>query len=151
MERVRAWLAQRGFDLTVKKGADSQVEFFDGRGVLIDGRLSPPARLATLLHECGHVSIFLARRRSKRTRVAGATWGEFLLSYGRCKPGVSVGRVSEVQEELEAWDRGEALARRLRVRLARPVFERVRTRCMMSYVRWAGRKRGEECRGRQRR
>ena len=138
MEKLRAWLVAQGFSLQVRKCAESAVDVGCERLVTIDARLSSPALLATLLHECGHVCIFLHRRRRPKARVAGATWSESWKNRGRCSPRARVGRLAELQEEMEAWDRGEALARRLRLRISRRVYERVRLSCLMTYTCWAG-------------
>jgi len=138
MKKLRAWLEARGFSLELRNCAESAVDVGCDKLVTVDARLSPPARVSTLLHECGHVCIFLHRRRWPRVRVAGATWNESWKNRGRCGPRARVGRLAELQEELEAWDRGEALARRLRLRIPRRVYERVRLRCLMTYARWAG-------------
>ena len=45
-------------------------------------------------------------------------------------------RAPVLEEELAAWQRGEALARRLGVRISLRRFERERCAALMTYVAW---------------
>lgn len=142
MEKLSNWLKRRGFDLERERGAEDCV-CFSSSTVFIDASASQEAQLATLLHECGHVDVLQERLKNKRLKVAGATLGRWArTSNSRSRRALRV-RISVVTEEIEAWDRGEALARRLKIRFNRRTFDNVRTRALMTYFRWtAQQKRG---------
>ena len=46
-------------------------------------------------------------------------------------------RVAKITEELEAWKRGERLARRLGIKINEEKFDKVRSDAIMSYIEWA--------------
>ena len=46
-------------------------------------------------------------------------------------------RVAVLSEEIEAWKRGELLAKRLGIEINSEKFDRVRADAIMSYVEWA--------------
>ena len=136
------WLRRRGFKLEREAGADDCV-CFDSARVLINSKASRESQLSALLHECGHVDVLQKRLRNKRRRVAGATLGHWArTSNTKSRRALRV-RINVVTEEIEAWDRGEDIARRLRIRYNKKTFQNVRTRALMTYFRWTARqKRG---------
>ena len=130
LRKLRAWLRRRGFGLRLAKTA-SQV-CAASRLVTLQRTLTPASRVATLLHECGHVLVHLARRRDERVKVAGASeldWRRLSRLRGRR------GALFELQEEMVAWDRGEKLGRRLGLRAPAREWQLARTRALMSYAR----------------
>lgn len=145
MAKLHAWLQQRGFSLRVIPNAvDRVVLLAEGGGEVTLDRTRPAAnRICTLLHECGHVIVDARRRavRATRRRHAGATLREVFHGTGRLRPRRLACDLAELHEELEAWEAGEALARRLKVRFSRATFERERAQALMTYVRATARTR----------
>ena len=147
MERLRLWLRRRGFALEAKPGADDHVLLLaEGGGrVILDARQPLPVRLCRLLHECGHVAIDAKRRQggwaARAPRRAGATLRELYVGAGRLRARRLACELAQLHEEIEAWEEGEGLARRLRLRLPRGRFERERVQALMTYVRSAARTR----------
>jgi len=140
MEKLSLWLRRRGFRLEREAGADDCVCFATAR-VLINSKAAPASQLSVLLHECGHVDVLQHRLKNRRVRVAGATLGQWgRTSNTRSRQNLGV-RISVVTEEIEAWDRGEAIAKRLKIRYNRKTFKNVRTRALMTYFRWTARRR----------
>jgi hypothetical protein len=135
MERTRAWLAARGFELRLQKCARDHVDF-GAKVVVLNSLCCYQTRLATLLHECGHVGVHLQRLRRPRERLAGFSLLEDLTGGGRCDERGRASRLSVLQEELVAWDNGAKLALRLGVTYAKGRFERLRTAALMTYVDW---------------
>lgn len=134
------WLRRRGFRLKCEAGADDCVCFATAR-VLINSKATPASQLSALLHECGHVDVLQHRLKNRRVRVAGATlgqWGRTSNAKSQQKLGV---RISVVTEEIEAWDRGELIAKRLKIRYNRKTYKNVRTRALMTYFRWTAQQR----------
>ena len=149
MNSLRRWLEARGFSLLARPGQDDCAVFEPCRAVFLDRAKPYQWRLAVLLHECGHVAIFRRRQRAApRRRVAGASRRETEAGVGRCRARSTACKISTLEEEIAAWEWGQRLAARLRVRYSRALFERARARCLMTYVRWgAGKKAGPPARG----
>ncbi len=133
MDKMRIWLKRQGFGLEVAPGCRDEVDF-GAKTVRIDGRHSYQIKLASLIHECGHVDIFKKRLRSPKERICGGTLAEHFMDVGRGNPAARASRLATLQEEMEAWDAGQRLVKRLAVRYKRSVFEKDRVRCLMTYV-----------------
>lgn len=146
MEVLREWLQQRGFWLQQNRDVSDIVVFHPNRIVFIDQKNSYSTRLVTLLHECGHVAIHLRRNRTLSKRVAGTSRKEELRQVGRGSPRSTRLKIATLDEEIAAWEWGQRLGHRLGVRYSNATFERVRARCLMTYVRWgAGKVKKQAC------
>ena len=136
LRELREWLRARGFALKQVRTGGDQV-CFEQRCVTVRKRANGAATLAVALHECGHVLVHLQRKQNKRKCVAGTTWKQSRLSSAQDESGrVKRRALQTCEEEFAAWERGKRLAGRLRLKLDRRAFERQKTRCLMSYVRW---------------
>ena len=143
MNALRVWLRKRSTNLSCTPTASDAVTFTSPSGIAggicvvvsINSKLAYNIRVAVLIHECGHVAIYHTRRRSPTRRVHGCTLGEWWNGRGRCRKGRLARNLSTLEEELAAWDVGDRLAKKLSVRFSRATFERLRTRCLLTYVR----------------
>jgi hypothetical protein len=140
MQRLEKWLEQRNFSLEVEVGADDSV-CFEERTVYINSKTTKNAQLSTLLHECGHVHIFMERQRCKRRRCGGATWSQWKRLPDTNRLPLK-DKILTVAEEIEAWDRGLDLRKKLRIRVPLRTYRMVQTRSLMTYVRWCGKRAG---------
>ena len=132
MEKIRGWLAKRGFELRVAGRVD--IVDYANLTVHVSTRQNARQRLHSALHECGHVDLFHARVKKRRVPYAGATFRRWTRNKRR-----SAGeRLLVLEEEIEAWRRGDALGRRLGLRLASSKAQEAhRVRSLWTYVRWA--------------
>jgi len=132
--KIRRWLRRHGYRLIF--GERRNDVCFTEKVVNVQWSLSLESKTVTLLHECGHILVNLSRRKSKDTRVAGASWKEWRRLWGcRSKHAELLG----LQEEMVAWDRGYKLASRLGIRLRAAQKRNLRTRSIMTYVRYSAR------------
>jgi hypothetical protein len=137
LEKLRRWLKRRSFSLAFSPRFNDVC--FERRKVRIQDSLGRERQLHVLLHECGHVLVFLARRRRRTREVAGASYHSWLRLQ---RSGSKAAKLCCLQEEMVAWDRGFKLARRLGIRVAGRKARLQRTRSVMTYVRAAsGRRR----------
>ena len=140
MEKLRAWLASRSATLQLLPGVPDQV-VFEGKvaTVFVNSRAKKREQLHAALHECGHVHVWRRRARNPRRRVAGCSLEEFIGATGRQKARTTRTSLATLEEEIEAWNQGELLAKQLRLRLRPEGYEKSRARALMTYVRWAAR------------
>jgi hypothetical protein len=93
-------------------------------------RAAPEKQLYMLLHECGHHLIGFDEDDER-----------FGMGYPYVQdPNVNATfhhRIACLEEEMEAWNRGWRLGKRLNLQLERPAFDKVRLDCLRSYVKWA--------------
>ena len=127
-ETLVLWLQKKGFEVFLYTDAPNCV-FWNLSEVHINSRMHAEKRLHVLIHECGHVLINRNRERpfrlSKHARVSHYS------KISRDK------RVSVLSEEMEAWRRGENLARRLSIDFDVEKFDKLKTTCLMGYIHWA--------------
>lgn len=139
MNVLEDWLESHSSSLHCAPGVQDHVEF-DGENsrastVSLNCKASYGVRLATLLHECGHIIIFFRRRRNKTKRIFGCSHHEWWSRKGRCRRRTKSLKLSTLEEEIGAWELGERLGKRLGVRFSRKTLERVRTRALLTYTR----------------
>ena len=129
IEKLRLWLDKKSYSLNFETDAHDSV-YYSSKEVFIDSRSHPEKKLYILLHECGHILI----ENSGRNRL-------YNLSQ-QVEPvmGQRVNRkkkVAVISEEIEAWKRGESLARKLDIKINSGKFDKIRADAIMSYIEWA--------------
>jgi len=128
-EVVELWLYDRGYIVNQYTDAEDSV-YYDAGEILINSRKHPESKFYTLLHECGHILINDNRDRLfNLSRETQAIMGG--PKHSRKK------RVAVISEEIEAWKRGERLAKRLGLKINEDKFDRCRANAIMSYIEWA--------------
>ena len=130
MKKLHLWLLKRGF--TLRYGGKTNEVCFTTKQVTLQRSLAKHAKIATLLHECGHVLVYLNRQKTKQTSIAGLTWDE----WWKTKPKSKHAKLLMMQEEFLAWERGYRLGRRMNVNLPTVLKWNVQTRALMSYCRF---------------
>jgi hypothetical protein len=127
---VELWLYDKGYQVLLETDAQDCV-YFNCKQIHINSRNHIEKRLYILLHECGHVLIDSGKvdRVYSLSRETEAIVGE-RVSKKR--------RVAVLSEEIEAWKRGERLAKRLGIKINEEKFDKIRTESIISYVEWAG-------------
>lgn len=133
MQRLSDWCETNNIDIEEcnKKNSDSFCP--SERTIVLYKRQPTSVKKNTLIHEIGHVLIFLARVRNKNRKVVGRTLREFDRPIRTWSD-----RVAILMEEIEAWDRGERLAKKLGVRFDKKQFHRERALAVASYIKFFG-------------
>ena len=145
MEKLSAWIRKHGYALQLEPGADDEVECEGRKRVLLNSRPDRDSIVATALHECGHILIYEARCKQQGSSsmharpIAGSNLRDYRTQKRRFATNTCKRKVAIITEEIEAWERGWELGRRLRIRLAKRKFENVRIKALMTYMRWGGR------------
>jgi hypothetical protein len=126
---VECWLYDKGYHIVLETDAQDCV-YFGCKQVYLNSRNHIEKRLYILLHECGHILIDSCKvdRIYSLSRKTEAVVGK-RVSKKR--------RVAVISEEVEAWKRGERLARKLQIPVDEEKFDKIRTDAIMSYVEWA--------------
>jgi|DEB19_MinimDraft_2_1074335.scaffolds.fasta_scaffold00139_7 hypothetical protein len=131
IERIAEWVTGKGFSVRFRT-AGGNLFFLNQRQIVINIRRSTNHILAMFLHECGHlIGATSASRRTLR---------RFRYGWGSTPTPDSIWRMGILSEEMEAWHLGHELAGKLKIELDEPSFERAKSRCLESYVRWASKK-----------
>ena len=130
IEKLRLWLNKKGYSLFFVTDVQDSV-YYCSKEVFIDSRNHPEKRLYTLLHECGHILIDSSGRSRLHTQSQSVECVTMGKRVSRKK------RVAVLSEEIEAWKRGESLARKLDININPDKFDKIRADAIMSYVEWA--------------
>lgn len=129
LKSVVRWCASKSLVVNFGKRPGGTYDTFT-RTIIIACRAAPEKQLYYLLHECGHHLIGFKEHDER-----------FGMGYPKVDDpdhnGTFHHRFACLEEEIEAWNRGWRLAKRLRLRLSRQDFDKVRLECLKSYVRWA--------------
>jgi hypothetical protein len=129
--KVSEWAEEHGYQ--VVEGPDEedacwsdvkQITIYSGQGV--------ENRLYSLLHECGHALIRSNAKNFEHSYPAHAT-----AELDGRKRRSDKYKVSLIEEEVEAWKRGYRLAKRLGVFIDENNFNKLKTKCLISYFNWA--------------
>ena len=97
--------------------------------VTISSTLSPVNQSIVLLHELGH-------------HLVGHDADDERFGAGYPRQNIPSAhkdfrhRLACIEEEIEAWNRGWKLAKRLDLRLERKEFDEFRVKCLRSYMKW---------------
>ncbi len=122
IEQVVEWLEQRGWFVNFSWKNWSGCTYETERVVQVSAKASFLMQLITLLHECGHVLI------SNNKRFLAGYWAPE-------KPGLRR-KVTILDEELEAWHRGEKLGQRLGFDIDEKKLHRYKSQCIKHYAKW---------------
>lgn len=87
-----------------------------------NSRRAPENRVIYLAHECGHAKLF----ESSKTEY-------FDIFPGFSQSGKNQ-RVSEIEQEVLAWDRGLTIMRNLKILVNLKKFARIKTMCLQEYL-----------------
>lgn len=128
--KLATWLIDKGISLHFER-RDGAVYNEDGKHVAISSALPLDTALVFLLHECGHVLIG-STGASKRYALGypKANDPEYNRKFEH--------RLAVLEEEMEAWHRGQKLAKRLKIAwsIQKSLWDEKRTMCLRSYVNW---------------
>ena len=130
LKKIEPWLKARGFQLSLVPLHNDIC--FNKKRVRVCPKQRPFAQIVSALHECGHLLIYLCRKKLETRVVAGTsfkTWWKLQKSNSKNS------QLLCIQEEMTAWDRGVRLAKRLNIHLNKRELQFQRTRSLLSYVR----------------
>lgn len=130
--RLVGWAHEKGFTVVFGPKKKDAIFYELGR-ITISSRNSLGSQLIGLIHECGHL---LVTRDECYTRRFGRGWPHAERTAKRSRATL-VHRIQILEEEIEAWNRGEALANELKIRVQPELWTQVRTICLRSYAVWA--------------
>lgn len=130
-DKVFEWAEEKNYQIV--EGPDEedacwsdvkQITIYSGQGI--------EKRLYSLLHECGHALIRSDAKNFEHSYPAHAT-----AELDGRKRRSDKYKVSLIEEEVEAWKRGYRLANRLGLFIDEENFNKLKTKCLISYFIWA--------------
>lgn len=126
---VVSWCSSKGIVVNMAKKANGAYEP-GSKVVTLSSRASPEKMFHYILHECGHHLIGMEEHHER--------FGKGYPRGGEPRAANNFEhRLACLEEEMEAWQRGWRLAKRLRIEADREEFDRTRSDCLRSYIAWA--------------
>lgn len=126
------WCGKRGLEVLFTRHENGTYDEID-KIILIAANALPEKQVFYLIHECGHHLIHQHPGNPNR----------FELGYDQTDPEILRRfdhRLACLEEEIEAWQRGRNLARKLRLKLDEEALNQLRVHCLHSYTKWACKK-----------
>lgn len=130
--RLVEWASKKGYKVTFGPKKRDYI-FYKLRRITICSRPSLMSQLVALLHECGHLLLNADESYSRRF---GRGWPA-AEREAKAEMKTATHRVQLFEEEVEAWNRGERLGRRLRLPVTRTLWNQCRFTCLRHYARYA--------------
>lgn len=124
LKLVMRWCAARGIAVTFDDVRCKGEYEHKTKTIRINRRQVPETKLYTLLHECGH-NLVTVNDRARRFRA----WEQYDINS-------STVIIIDLDEEFEAWHRGQKLAKRLGIRLNTQKWDRYRAKCIKAHMQW---------------
>lgn len=134
MDKLSRWLQRKNYDICFDT-VNMVIFKTEHKGtVYINSKSKKAIQLISMMHECGHVIIHQMRTKNPKKRIYGCTLMEWLRRTGRCKK-KKTSAIATLDEEINAWELGERLSKRLKIKYNKKKFELDRVKSLMTYVR----------------
>lgn len=129
LQKLVNWCTKRGLVVYFKRHENGT---YDERfkSIMIAANASPAKQVIYLLHECGHHLIYQHPGEPNR----------FFMGYAQTDPQITrtfQHKLACLEEEMEAWQRGRNLAKKLKLRIDEFALEAIRINCIKSYIKWS--------------
>ena len=119
------------YDIVHEKSIEILTDWVE-KTIYIHTRQGIENEVYSLLHECGHLLIFLDNKSFERS------YPMYAYAATKRQEGTNKWKVSVIAEEYEAWKRGRKLATKLNIPVDKKKYDKAMTDAIMSYIRWAG-------------
>ncbi len=127
LNMLNIWAIERGYSVAFINDGDDAICYLS-KMIEINASLPKEIQIIRLLHECGHVLIY-----------ENGSFFDFKSLRTVSKESTKY-RVYTVVEEIEAWKRGEKLAKRLGMDIDSELLEKSKVSALKKYIDWAAKK-----------
>ena len=131
IEILTNWVEKKNHSVELQNQLPDQLSYED-RTIYIHTRQGIENQVYSLLHECGHLLIFLDNKSFERS------YPMYAYAATKRQEGTNKWKVSVIAEEYEAWKRGRKLAAKLNIPVDKKKYDKAMTDAIMSYIKWAG-------------
>lgn len=128
ISKLIGWCDRRALTVYFKRHENGTYDS-NFKSIMISANASPAKQVIYLLHECGHHLI----------QQHPGSHNRFDMGYNQTDPAITSkfpSRLACLEEEIEAWQRGRNLAKKLKLRIDDRTLDDVRINCLKSYVKW---------------
>lgn len=131
IEILTEWAEKKNHSVELQNQLPDQLNYED-KTIYIHTRQGIESQVYSLLHECGHLLIYLDNKSFEKD------YPMYAYAATKRQEGTNKWKVSVIAEEYEAWKRGRKLATRLNIPVDKKKYDKIMTDALMSYIKWAG-------------
>lgn len=126
IDKIYSWLESVGYSLKWGK-----TDVCDGKAkvITINSNLIGNNKLYSLLHECGHVCLFNKDHYKKTFKSL-----DIAINHDRRHAKSLIYRYKKIKEEIDAWDEGYKLAKKLRIKINKKDYDKYAARYVHTYI-----------------
>jgi hypothetical protein len=133
MNKLNKWVNKNNFKLNIINTKIDEVDF-DNKIININNNTNITSQIITILHECGHILIYLQRKKYKNKKIVGLSWYDWNKIF--IKNRTLKNKISILEEEIESWNRGLKLAKKLNIKVKKKIYQYHRIRALKSYIKY---------------
>ena len=123
------WIQDRGHKVKFQTKEDALC--YEDKIIYSNTRQDTENQLYSLLHECGHLLIYLGNEGFEKE------YPMYAYKATKRQEKTKKYKISVIGEEYEAWRRGRKLAKRLNIKINKNKFDLAMTKNVMTYLKWA--------------
>lgn len=141
LERLCDWATKKGWITEFSHTGDDEMEP-GNKMIYVNTRQGVEKQLYSMLHECGHVLV-QSNLKTYYKKYPATARARF-LDVGRMRKFEKTKKykIDTISEEIEAWERGKKLAKRLNLYIDKDNYSKLMSECVFSYIEWAAGKPG---------
>ena len=124
IDALISWAQSKGYSIEISKDGDNSVDS-KSKHISVSSSKSCDEQLAIIMHECGHIQMFLNGGILKMDSQS-KKWEETSRKYKTCV----------LIEEVEAWRRGIALAKKLNIKFNEDFVKNSMINAILKYAKW---------------
>jgi len=126
-KKLETYASNKGWKVVYTTGKKNSEAHFWAKKLLIEIDIKPEHTFYYFLHEIGHMLVCQnSKAYAAKYEAVYEDFHETSLTH----------KANRVEEEFDAWKSGRRLARRLGLKVNRREFEKIRTKCLVSYMIW---------------
>lgn len=127
LNKIIDWLTKLGFEFKI-----SNTDFvnYTDKIVCINGVQSNKNKVFSLLHECGHILLFNKSSYNEDYKVLYKSRFDGRVSKS------NLFRYKKLREEIEAWENGYLLAKKLDIKINKDEYDVYASKCFKTYIKF---------------
>ena len=127
--KIKKWIESEGY--TLKVSNTDEVDY-DKNQVTLCNSKNKTNMIYSLLHECGHIVTANKKSYGKKYRILNKANIDNRHTKGKLYV------YKQLQEEVEAWERGYKLSKKLGILIDKDSYDKYAAKCFNTYIKYHG-------------
>jgi hypothetical protein len=135
LNKIINWINQYNFKIVFDKSSNQEIDF-NMKIIKINKNTKLLSQIITLLHECGHLLIYNERQKYKNKIILNLNWKEWKQIFIKKIRRLKRIKIAILEEEIEAWNRGAKLAKKLCIKIPCKSWNYHKIRSLLTYTKY---------------